>query len=219
MKLNGLLFTVASVALLSAGFSASLLTAAENVSAMEYSRSAKEAFRSGDYRKSAKLLEKAVKLDPANAELRDGLGKSYERQAEAASFPLFLTTKARQNFIRALELQPDNAAAMADLIEMAQQPVGLCEGNLTEASQLIDRLGAVDPDQAKREREYWNDAKQDASRRGQMTLCAPVKLSRVVVDHMLPMNKIPAATAPAPDAVIAETKPISAAATIGAGLN
>jgi hypothetical protein len=36
---------------------------------------------------------------------------------------------------------------------------------------------------------------------------------------MLPMNKIPAATAPAPDAVIAETKPISAAATIGAGLN
>ena len=212
MRLDALLFAVASVAL-----PTGVLVAAQNISVTEYSDSAQTAFREGDYKRAAKLWEKAVKLDSVNPDLREGLGRAYERQAEASSFPLLLTTRARQNFVRALKLQPDHAAAMADLIELNQQPIGLCEGNLADASQLIDRLNSVDPDAAKRERDYWTDAKRDAARPGQMALCAPVKLSRAVTDHLVPSSKIPAAQLPKADSVVADNeRPV---ATIGAGLN
>ncbi len=209
------------------GIMAGAVGAAENRSPAEYAKSAQNAFRTGDYKQSAKLLQKAVKLDPANPDLRDDLGKSYERQAEAASFPLILTAKARQSFLRALALQPDHAGAIKDLVELSQQPIGLCEGNLNEASELIDRLKTVDADAAQREREYWEDAKQDESRSGQIALCAPVKVSRAVAHHFVPASKIPPMIAPKSGVAVAEaqqpvaieTEGESAEVNIGAGLN
>jgi tetratricopeptide (TPR) repeat protein len=210
MRIGGLFLAVAFVV-----FTVGGLAAAETTSAAEYSKNAQSAFRSGEYKTAAKLWEKAVKLDPSDPDLRDGLGKAYERQAEASSFPIFLTAKARQNFIRALQLQPDHSGAIADLIDLNQRPIGLCEGNLQEASQLIDRLETVDPDKAARERDYWKDAKEDSSRAGQVALCGPVKLSRVVAGHFVPRSKVPASSPK--DSVVAEVaKPIE---TIGAGLN
>ncbi len=210
MRLNRWLLTVACVTGLAAG-----ANAAESQSAAQYAKQAQSAFRSGDYKAAAKLFEKAVKLEPANPDLRDGLGRAYERQAEAASFPFVLTAKARQNFVEALELRPNHAGAIEDLVALNQQPIGLCQGDLKVASQLIDRLGALDPEAAKREREIWKDAKQDASRTGQMALCAPVKVSRVLTEHLVPGKRLPAAAAVKPEAVVTEAK--SEVLTIGAG--
>lgn len=167
-----------------------MVSGAEFVSAETYANQAKIAFQSGDFKQAAKLYQKAIQYDGANANYRDGLGRAYERQAESSSFSLVLTKKARESFVRALELQPDHAGAMADLIELNQQPIGLCEGNLTEASNLIDRLSQVDPVAGMREREYWQDAQHEAARPGQKFLCGPVKLTRVVTDRVLPNAKL-----------------------------
>jgi tetratricopeptide (TPR) repeat protein len=187
MKVHGVLATVVCIVL-----STGMLAAEENASAEVFAKQGEEALRQGDYKKAAKSWEKAVNLDSTNADYRASLGRAYEREAEVSSFPLVLTGKARQQFVRAIELQPDHARAIQDLIELAQQPVGLCEGDLKEASLLIDRLAQVDPDAAKRQREYWEDAKRESQRPGQRALCGPVKLSRLVTDHVLPYRVLSA---------------------------
>lgn len=152
------------------------------------------AFQQGDYKTAIKLLQKAVKIDTVNPDFRDMLGRSYERQAEQSAFPLGLTYKARENFIRAIQLQSDNKGAIEDLIELVQQPVGLCSGNLNESSALIDRLAVVDAAAAARQREYWKDARNEEKRPGQRTLCAPVKVARAVTSHVLPHARLDTAT-------------------------
>ncbi len=200
MRVYGAVFALASVFL-----SGGLLSAAESMSADVLAKQAQSAFQSGEFKKSAKFLEKAVQLDSTNADYRDALGKAYEREAESASFPLVLSRKARNSFVRALELQPNHAGAMEGLIELAQQPIGLCEGDLAEASALIDRLEQVDPVSAMREREYFADAKHESSRPGQRVLCGPVKVSRAITDHILPNTKLQTpAPKPADAAILAE---------------
>ena len=195
--------------------SVSGLIAAENSSADVFARDAHFAFRAGEYKKAAKLFSKAVKLDPANADYRDGLGRAYERQAESSSFPVLLTAKARNNYIRALQLQPDNAGAMADLIELNAQPIGLCAGDLKQASMLVDRLNQVDPAAAKHAKESVTDAQIDAARPGQAALCGPVRLSRAVTDHFIPHPLLQAAVPPRADTSIAQGDQPTIAAAAG----
>jgi len=185
MKLNTWQRVAASVFLF-AGFAA----AEEYQSATQYAVHASAAFHQGDYKDAIKLYRKAVNLETTNPDYRDMLGRSYERQAEQSAFPLALTYKARESFIRAVQLQPDNKGAIEDLIELAQQPVGLCSGNLNESSALIDRLAQLDPASAARQREYWKDARSEEQRLGQKTLCAPVKVSRMITNHVLPQAKL-----------------------------
>ncbi len=202
MKIHGFVRLVAGVVV-----SASLLVGAEANSADAFAAEARKALQSGDYKKSAKMWERAVRLDSTNADYREGLGKAYEREAEISSFPQVYTAKARQSLVHALALQPDQKEAMADLIELNQQPIGLCEGDLNEASRLIDRLQQVDPAAAQRERDYWNDAKHEADRPGQKFLCGPVKVTRVVANRILPNPRVqpqPAPVSRPTESVVAE---------------
>ena len=185
MKLNTLGRLAASLILVTGS-----LAAEEYQSAEQYALHADAAFHEGDYKNAIKLYQKAVKLKTADPDYRDMLGRSYERQAEQSAFPFGLTYKARENFIRAIQLQPDNKGAIEDLIELVQQPVGLCSGNLNEASALIDRLRQVDPAAAARQRDYWRDARDEEKRPGQKALCTPVKVSRAVTDHVLPHARL-----------------------------
>jgi tetratricopeptide (TPR) repeat protein len=185
MKLNTWQRVAASVFLF-AGFA----VAEEYQSATQYAAHAGAAFHQGDYKNAIKLYQKAVRLETTNPDYRDMLGRSYERQAEQSAFPMALTYKARESFLRAIRLQPDNKGAIEDLIELAQQPVGLCSGNLNEASALIDRLAQLDPASAARQREYWKDANSEEQRLGQKTLCAPVKVSRAITNHVMPHTRL-----------------------------
>jgi tetratricopeptide (TPR) repeat protein len=187
MKLNTWQRVAASVFLI-AGFAAG----EEYQSATQYAAHANVAFHAGDYKNAIKLYQKAVKLETTNPDYRDMLGRSYERQAEQSAFPMVLTYKARESFIRAIQLQPDNKGALEDLIELTQQPVGLCSGNLDESSALIDRLAQLDPAAAARQREYWKDAASEEQRLGQKTLCAPIKVSRAITNHVVPHARLDA---------------------------
>ena len=166
------------------------LAAEEFQSADQCATHGNAAFRQGDYKQAIKLYQRAVKLNTTDPDYRDMLGRSYERQAEQSAFPLALTYKARESFIRAVQLQPDHKGAIEDLIELAQEPVGLCSGNLDEASALIDRLAQMDPASAARQREYWKDAKSEEKRPGQKALCGPVKAARVVSNHVVPQARL-----------------------------
>jgi tetratricopeptide (TPR) repeat protein len=177
---------------------AGVAAAAENNSAEGYAKLGGDYFKNGEYKLAAKAWERATRLDSTNPDYRDHLGKAYERMAEQSSFPLFLNAKARRSFARALELQPDHAGAMEDLIELSQQPVGLCEGNLGEASALIDRLQQVDQQAARRERDYWKDARHEEQRPGQRLLCGPEKVARALGDKLLPHPVLKAETPTAP---------------------
>jgi tetratricopeptide (TPR) repeat protein len=185
MKLNVGSGLAASLFLLSG-----ILAAEEFQSADQYAAHAQTAFRQGDYKQAIKFYQKAVKLNTTDPDYRDMLGRSYERQAEQSAFPMALTYKARESFLRAIQLQADNKGAIEDLIELTQQPVGLCGGNLNEASALIDRLAQMDPAEAARQRDYWRDARSEEQRLGQKTLCAPVHVARAVADHVLPHSKL-----------------------------
>lgn len=200
MKLNRWSGVAASLFLITGS-----LAAEEFQSAEQYASHGKAAFHQGEYKQAIKFYQKAVKLNTVDPDYRDMLGRSYERQAEQSSFPLTLTYKARESFIRAVQLQPDHQGAIEDLIELAQVPVGLCGGNLNESSALIDRLAQMDPAAAARQREYWRDAKIEEQRPGQKALCAPVKVARAVTNRAAPHSRLDAsAKSVSPGVVVAK---------------
>ena len=167
------------------------LVAAEADSAAIYAGEGERYFRQGEFKKAAREWEQAVKARAGNPDYWDLLGRAYERQAELSSFPFRLTAKARTSFVRALELRPDHPGALADLIELETQPIGLCEGSLDQVAPLVERLGAVNPEAALRARDALSDARRNAARPGQRSLCGPVKLSRAVMDRILRSPAVP----------------------------
>ncbi len=96
----------------------------------------------GAYRDASDVLRKAVELDPKNSSYYHWLGRSYGRRAEN-SFPLAApgyATKARANFEKALELDPNNSEAMNDLFEYYLQAPSLLGGGMEKASQLAEKI-------------------------------------------------------------------------------
>jgi len=75
------------------------------------------------------------------------MGRAYGRRAETSSFltaPGF-ATKARQNFEKAVELDPRNLEAINDLFEYSLDAPGFLGGGLEKASTLASRIGELDP--------------------------------------------------------------------------
>lgn len=101
----------------------------------------------GDPKKASEALEKAVAADPASSDYHLWLGRAYGRRAETSSFitaPGF-ATKARQNFEKALALDPRNAEAVNDLFEYYLEAPGILGGGLERASALTGRIKELDP--------------------------------------------------------------------------
>ena len=183
--------------------------AAQSTDAVAWAKRAEQAFTAGDFKQAAKSFERAVKVDAENPVYLEGLGRSYEREAEQSAAPMFLTRKARVNFQRALRIDPNNAAALQDLADLEQQPIGLCEGNLNEASLLIDHLQTIDPDAAAREQWMHADSLKQEQRPGQRVLCGPVKAARLLTDPIMnPRRRLllakDFAASPAPDALVSQ---------------
>src|SRR5271165_5007941 len=76
-------------------------------------------YMQADYKRAAEILEKAVALEPANAEYALWLGRAWGRRAETST--LFTApshaSKARQYFERSVQLNPMNLEAQSDLFE------------------------------------------------------------------------------------------------------
>jgi len=103
-------------------------------------------FATAEYKKATEAFEKAGQAEPNEADHWHWLGKTYGRRAELATFlsaPGY-ASKARQNFEKAVQLNPRHGEALNDLFEYYIQAPGFLGGGFDKAQALLDRIGAVD---------------------------------------------------------------------------
>ncbi len=124
-------------------------------------------FMKNDFKRATELFERAIAAEHASADHYLWLGRAYGRRAETSSF---LTapaqaSKARQNFERAVQLDPKNSDALSDLFEYYLQAPGFLGGGHDRAAALIEKIAALDPAerhfaQARlaEEKKDWNQA-------------------------------------------------------------
>jgi Flp pilus assembly protein TadD len=103
-------------------------------------------FMQGDYKQAGEAFEKALALAPRSSELHRLLGNVYGRRAETGSM---LTApgnakKARQYFEQAVELDPNNREAAANLFEYYLEAPGFLGGGLDKAESLAKRIATLD---------------------------------------------------------------------------
>ena len=107
----------------------------------------------GDYKQATDVLEQAVSLDNSNSNAFLWLGRAYGHRAETA-FPLNaprLAMKARDDFEKAVALDPRNWDAVDDLFDYYLEAPGFLGGGVDKASRLIDRSVKLEPSQAARQ--------------------------------------------------------------------
>ncbi len=100
-----------------------------------------------EYKQATESLEKAVVLAPNNAECFLWLGRAYGRRAETSnpfSAPGF-ASKARQNFERAVALDPSSREAVGDLFDYYLGAPGFLGGGENKAEALASKVAQHDP--------------------------------------------------------------------------
>ncbi len=99
------------------------------------------------YKKASDSLEKAAALAPTNAECFLWLGRAYGRRAEIGNpftAPGY-AAKARQDFERAVALDPGNREAVGDLFDYYLAAPGFLGGGATKAAALAAQVAKSDP--------------------------------------------------------------------------
>jgi tetratricopeptide (TPR) repeat protein len=113
-------------------------------------------YMQGDPKNASNMFQKAVDLAPGSSEARLWLGRAYGRRAETSSFitaPSY-ASKARQNFEKAVELDPANLEAISDLFEYYLDAPGFLGGGLDKAAALAQRIQSLNPAEF-----YWAQAR------------------------------------------------------------
>jgi tetratricopeptide (TPR) repeat protein len=103
-------------------------------------------YMQGDYKKAVEALETGLKSDPQNSAMALWLGRAYGRRAETAGpfSAMGLASHARQNFERAVQLDPRNVEALSDLFEYYLDAPGFLGGGMDKAEASVTRITAVD---------------------------------------------------------------------------
>jgi tetratricopeptide (TPR) repeat protein len=140
----------------------------------------------GSYKLAGEAFEKALALEPRSSELHRLLGTVYGRRAETGS--VFTAAgnahKAKQYLERAVELDPANREAVANLFEYYLEAPGFMGGGLDKAESLIARIVRLDTSaghlafaqlEGKRRR---YDAEEDQLRRA--AALAPTQVGRMI---------------------------------------
>ena len=100
----------------------------------------------GDFKKATDAFHQAASMDPGNSEYHHWLGRAYGRRAESGN-PLTApghASKARQNFEKAVQLDPKNSEALNDLFDYYLQAPGFLGGGLDKAQALLPKIKAID---------------------------------------------------------------------------
>ena len=100
----------------------------------------------GDFKKAACSFQEAVAAEPGISERYLWLGRAYGRRAEHSSpftAPGY-AVKARQNFEKAVELDPRNLEAMSDLFEYYLEAPGFLGGGVDKATVLTAKIAQLD---------------------------------------------------------------------------
>jgi cytochrome c-type biogenesis protein CcmH/NrfG len=109
-----------------------------------------------EYKKATEALEKAVALEPANAEYALWLGRAWGRRAETSSpftAPMH-AARARQYFEKSVQLNPMNLDAQSDLFEYYLEAPGFLGGGLDKAEATAVHIGTISPAEGQ-----WAEAK------------------------------------------------------------
>jgi tetratricopeptide (TPR) repeat protein len=103
-------------------------------------------YMQGEYKKATENLEKALAAEPEESDYALWLGRAYGRRAETSSpfTALGSASKARQNFEKAVRLNPRNLEALSDLFEYYLEAPGFVGGGLDKAVKVAEQMGAVD---------------------------------------------------------------------------
>jgi len=100
-----------------------------------------------DWDKSVPDCEKAVALDPGNAQYHLWLGRSYGEKAEHSGLlaAAKLAKKVRNEFETAVRLDPNDAEARADLAEFYMEAPAIMGGGRDKAEAQAQQLAIADP--------------------------------------------------------------------------
>ena len=143
-------------------------------------------FMQGDYKQAGDAFEKALALAPRSSELHRLMGNVYGRRAETGS--VFTAAgnarKAHQYFEKAVELDPNNREAVANLFEYYLEAPGFMGGGLDKAETLVVHLTRLDTPgghhalaQLERKRKHYDAAEEQLRRAVEL---APHQVGRLV---------------------------------------
>ena len=103
-------------------------------------------FMLGDYKRATAALQDAIIAGPGDSDRHLWLGRAFGRRAEHSS-PLTApsyASRARQNFEKAVELNPRNLEALSDLFEYYLEAPGFLGGGTDKAAAMADRIAQLD---------------------------------------------------------------------------
>jgi tetratricopeptide (TPR) repeat protein len=98
-----------------------------------------------EYKKATEVLEKAVAANPGSSECALWLGRAYGRRAETSN-PISApgqASKARQFFEKAVQLDPRNLDALADLLDYYLEAPGFLGGGFDKAQATAAHIAGI----------------------------------------------------------------------------
>jgi tetratricopeptide (TPR) repeat protein len=124
-----------------------VLLADRHLDAAAFALAGKSSLMQDDVKHAGEYLEKAVELEPREAEYVLWLGRVWGRKAESANpftAPI-AASHARECFEKAVELNPQSSDATGDLFDFYLEAPGLFGGGMDKAEALAHRIEAFDP--------------------------------------------------------------------------
>lgn len=139
------------------------LPAVEASSAEANNLSCRVLFTLEQWDAAAAACEQAVNLDQQNSSYHMWLGRALGERAENASFvsAYNLAKRARSEFEQAIQLNPRNAEALADLGEFYNSAPGVVGGGTSKAESVAAELDRVDPVRAHELRGFIAEDRKD----------------------------------------------------------
>ncbi len=132
-------------------------------------------YMQADYRHATEVLDKAVQMEPANAEYALWSGRAWGRRAETSgpfTAPGY-ASRARQYLEKSVQLNPMNLDAQSDLFEYYLDAPGFLGGGLDKAQTTAERMTQISPAEGQ-----WAEAKLAEKRKQSHT--AEAHLRRAV---------------------------------------
>jgi tetratricopeptide (TPR) repeat protein len=107
-------------------------------------------FAVGKWDSAISECEKAISIEPDKGEYHLWLGRTYGEKADASSFftAAGLAKKVRNEFERAVALDPNNVIARTDLAEFYLEAPGIVGGGQDKARAQAEQVAKLDPAKA-----------------------------------------------------------------------
>jgi len=171
-------------------------------------------FMLADYKRASDTFEKAIRLNPQSSELHHWMGRAWGRRAETASIltaPGY-ASKARQEFEKAVQLDPLNQEALNDLFDYYLEAPGFLGGGIQKAEALAKHIAELDvaegyyaQAQVDQKRKEFKSAEEHLRRAAEL---APKQVGRIVdiAKYLADRNRLPES-----DAMFSEAAKLSPA--------